>query len=167
MQSLDQFEATWNGKPCDFDKAYGYQCMDIVEQYNQDCVNAPRLFGNAVALANNPQSQYYDFVPNSLFYIPPRGAIAVWNNKVGGGDGHAAIVLNASLMTFTSFDQNWPDNTLCHEQSHSYVNVAGFLVAKAARPNVPVPSANPALDAYKLKVRTAIYNAKLDLDSLQ
>lgn len=167
MLTIEQFEATWQGKFNDFDGALGPQCMDLVEQYNKDVINAPRLFGNAVALANNPQADYYDYIKNTPLYIPPKGAIAVWNKNVGGGNGHCAIVLSANLLTFTSLDQNWPTGTVVHEQLHNYFNVDGFLVAKANRPDLPTPSANPDLDAFKVRVRNVLQSAENILDTLK
>ena len=31
--TLDEHIAKWQGKPIDFDGAYGFQCMDLMHQY--------------------------------------------------------------------------------------------------------------------------------------
>lgn len=40
---MEQFIAKYNGQPVDFDKAYGVQCVDLFNYYNQEVVGAPRL----------------------------------------------------------------------------------------------------------------------------
>ncbi len=167
MQTIDEFVATWEGKFNNFDGALGPQCVDIVQQYNKDVINAPRLYGNAVDFIKNPEPNYYDYFVNTLTYIPPVGAIGVWNNKVGDGSGHVAIVLSANILTFKSFDQNWPTGTVVHVQGHNYINVAGFLVAKKERPDIPELPANPELELYKVRVRNVLHSAEDVLDTLK
>lgn len=126
--TFDEFITKYDGKLVDFDGSYPNQCVDLVEFYNRDVIGAPRLGGNAAELARNPQADFYDKKVNTPFYIPPRGAIAVWNRNVGNGNGHTAIVLEASLLTFRSFDQNWPTGAPCTGVNHNYNNVDCFLV---------------------------------------
>ena len=128
--TLTKFIDSWLNNRCDYDNAYGAQCMDLIEEYNHSVIGAPRLYGNAVDLQRNPRPDYYVWHYNPLWYIPLRGSIAVWNKNVGGGYGHVAIVLDSNIMTFTSLDQNWPTGSLVHIQKHDYRNVAGFLVPK-------------------------------------
>lgn len=164
---LTAFEKATLGKPIDFDHALGYQCMDLIEQYNQDVIHAPRLGGDAINLLNNPRSGFYDYYPNGLTYVPPRGAIAIWGNNVGGGKGHCAIVLSANLLTFVSLDQNWPNSTLVHEQSHNYLSpkVVGFLVPKLQ--TVQPTDIEQQLAAYKSKVNQAVNDITSILNTLR
>lgn len=127
---LDDFIATNLGKKVELYGEPRYQCVDLVEQYNRDVIGAPRLYGNAADFARNPQPNFYTYIKNTLMYIPPRGAIAVWNRNVGNGNGHTAIVLEANLMKFKSLDQNWPQGDPVLVVDHDYKNVDGFLVPK-------------------------------------
>jgi surface antigen len=114
----------------EFDGVYEYQCVDLVQIYNKEVINAPSLKGNAKDYAVNTQPNFYEYKINYLWYIPPRGSIAIWNDKAGGGFGHVSIVLSANLMKFTSLDQNWPTGAVVSEIEHNYINVMGFLVPR-------------------------------------
>jgi len=107
-----------------------YQCVDLVEMYNKEVIGAPALGGNAADFSRNPRPNYYEYFVNHLWYIPPRGAIAIWNKNVGEGNGHCGVVLEASLMKFNSLDQNWPTGSPTAIIQHSYKNVQGFLVPR-------------------------------------
>ncbi len=131
--TVDEFVAQSKDKAVDWDGYYSYQCQDLVERYNELVVNAPRLGGNAKDLINNPQPNYYEYKTNYPWYVPPKGAIAIWNAKVGGGFGHSAIVLTADVMRFTSLDQNWNNIKEAKVVSHTYSNVAGFLVPRVSK----------------------------------
>ena len=128
--TLDEFVKKYEGKKIEFDGMYDYQCVDLVQQYNKDVVGAPPMSGNGKDYDRNPRPTHYAYHKNTLWYIPPRGAIAVWSENVGDGFGHVAIVLDASLMSFTSLDQNWPFGGEVQQVKHNYRNVLSFLVPR-------------------------------------
>jgi hypothetical protein len=39
MINLEQFIQKWKGKRNDYDKAYGYQCVDLIKQYTLEVFN--------------------------------------------------------------------------------------------------------------------------------
>lgn len=141
--------------------------MDIVEQYNRDVIGAPRLGGNAIDLMRNPQPRFYNYVKNTPLYVPPKGAIAVWNQRLGNGYGHAAIVLTANVVMFTSIDQNYPPGSTVHEQWHNYTNVDGFLVVKDLQQQLIPTNDTPEMAAYKTKVRNTVQNVQNILETLK
>ena len=54
--TLKRFIVTYNGKKVDWDKAHGYQCVDLFRQYCKDVLNVeqcPKVEG-AKDLINNP-----------------------------------------------------------------------------------------------------------------
>ena len=128
--TLEEFVAKHAGKKVEFDGKYDFQCVDLVQQYNQDVIGAPPMSGNGKDYARNPRPSHYAYHNNDLWYIPPRGSIAVWNENVGDGFGHVAVVLEASLMSFVSFDQNWPDFAPPSVVKHNYRNVVCFLIPR-------------------------------------
>lgn len=130
MISLQEFAINNINKQLDFDGQLGYQCMDLVEFYNKEVIGAPRLGGNAKDLINNPLSDYYTYQTNTPLYIPPAGAIAIWNSMLGKGYGHTAIIMKANLLSFVSLDQNWPEGAPVKQIGHNYTNVVGFLVPR-------------------------------------
>jgi hypothetical protein len=91
---VDAFVARYEGRHVDFDGKYGAQCFDLFNQYARDVLGAGPLYGFVRA------SEIYDRAPASLYdRIPPgsparKGDVAVWNNNLGYGYGHVAIVLD-------------------------------------------------------------------------
>ena len=128
--TLEEFVKKYEGRKVEFDGKYDFQCVDLVQFYNRDVVNGPKFSGNAKDYARNQHPSYYSWHNNDLWYIPPRGSIAIWNKKAGGGFGHNAIVLNAAIMRFTSLDQNWPIGKGVTKVNHTYRHVAGFLIPR-------------------------------------
>ena len=128
--NLKTFVAKHKGEKVEFDGKYDFQCVDLVQFYQRDVLGGPRFSGNAKDYARNQHPSHFILRKNTPWYIPPRGAIAVWTSKVGGGFGHNAIVLASSLMRFTSLDQNWPTGAPVTEVTHSYRHVCCFLVPR-------------------------------------
>ena len=127
---LEQFVKKHKGKKVEFDGKYDYQCVDLVQFYQRDVLNGPRFSGNAKDYCRNQHPSHYKLHKNDPWYIPPRGSIAVWNTNVGGGFGHNAVVLGASLMRFTSLDQNWPTGAPVSVVRHTYRHVSCFLIPR-------------------------------------
>lgn len=128
MTAQDFFNK-YNNKGIDFDKFYGFQCMDLAEQYNKEVVGAPRLGGNAADVWNNYPKGHYDRIANTPNGVPQKGDIVIWS-KALNGFGHIAVFNSGNVMTFTSFDQNWPTGSVCHLQNHNYNYVLGWLRPK-------------------------------------
>lgn len=93
--SVPQFVQKYDGKSIDFDKAYGAQCVDLFNYYNQEVVGAPRV-GTPVTggardlfeVNNTGRDAYYEkLAANSdltigdvIVYGPPLGR-AIENGK--------------------------------------------------------------------------------------
>ena len=130
MMSLDEFITNWTGKKITFDPKYPGECTAVAAQYNQDVIGAPRLWGIPIDYIKNPLPSFYSYETNYLWYIPPRGAIAIWNDKWGEGNGHCGIVTEASIMSLKTFEENNPIGSPCMIINHNYTNIAGFLVPR-------------------------------------
>lgn len=128
--TLLQFFDTYLARPVDFDHQLGIQCMDLIEQYNKDVVNAPRLGGNAVDLLRNPEPEFYTFHDNPPPYVPPVGAIAIWKTTPANPYGHCDIILFATMMHFYGIDENWASCKVVTPILHDYTQIAGFLIPK-------------------------------------
>jgi len=127
--TIQEFFASFNEQGIDFDHAYGFQCMDLAEEYNRDVVGAPRLWGNAIDVWTNFPASRYTRIGNTPDNFPNEGDLILWNTNVGRF-GHIAVCQTADPNSLTSFDQNWPLGSVCHFQWHNYDNVLGWL-----RPN--------------------------------
>jgi regulator of replication initiation timing len=130
--TLNEFVIKWQGKNLDFDGAYGYQCMDLMHQYNVDVLG---LSNGAILAAPWASDLYNKFetlyghenfekIANTPTNVPQEGDIMVWGTKPYG---HVAIFIEGDVNSFRSFDENYPTGTLPHVQSHTYANVLGWL----------------------------------------
>ena len=130
--NLTDFISKYNAQPVDFDGAYGPQCMDLMHRYIVDVLGyegslfaAPTAY-QAYQNANDPR---FDKISNTPTGVPQKGDIIFWNTSVGSA-GHVAIFISGDVNGFTSFDQNWPVGSPCHQQAHNYNGVAGWLHPK-------------------------------------
>lgn len=129
----------WNGRYIDFDKKFGNQCVDEIRQY---CVEVLGINGYtlpAVSYAkqlftNFPNSGTKNFtkVFNSPTNAPRTGDIVIWGVYLGvtGWAGHVTICSSSNVANLITFDQNYPTNSPCHYQKHSYKGVLGWLTPK-------------------------------------
>ena len=136
MITYQQFLDKYNGKYVDYDKKYGYQCVDLFRQYVVDCFGlSPYTIFPAADYAKTIYKNYtasspFKKIPYTPTNTPKSGDIIFWNFYPGviGWPGHVGIVVGdgASMYNFISFDQNWSP-TYCHRQLHSYKGVMGWL----------------------------------------
>jgi hypothetical protein len=141
--TFDEFLNKYNGKGIDFDKYYGFQCMDLYQQYNQEVVGGNYVPQPAAAdVWNSYPKDHYEKIANGPYNFPEKGDIVIWKKASSLPYGHIAVAVSANQDTFTSFDQNWPTGSICHHQLHNYTNVAGWLRPK--KPVVAPPPPPPA-----------------------
>lgn len=153
MEDVNNFLNRWNGRGVDFDKAYGFQCMDLYQQFNKDVVGAFHVPNpSAYMVWDNYPQNFYTKIPNSPVAVPQRGDVVVWGKSKSLPYGHIAIATGeGDIKKFKSMDQNWPTGSVCHIQEHTYTGVIGWL-----RPNKlinkPVEQSNvsvPDIEALK------------------
>ena len=134
--SIQNFFDKWNGKPCDYDFAYGNQCVDLYDQYCQEVVSSPiNLVNGAVDIWNNYPTSHFDRVLNTPEAVPVKGDVIIWSRTTSLPWGHVGIFNEGDVNRFTSFDQNWPTDSLCHFQEHKYTGVIGWLHPKVQSTN--------------------------------
>ena len=125
--TVQEYFDKYNGKGIDFDNFYGFQCMDVYQQYNKEVVGANTIaVGMAADVWNNYPKDFYTRIANTPTGVPLKGDVVIWNKSLNGV-GHIAIFKEGDVNTFTSMDQNWPTGSKCHFQSHNYNFVIGWL----------------------------------------
>jgi len=129
MFTFDEFINKYTGVAVDFDGYYGTQCMDLMHQYvyevlgEKDATVLAAWCAKAV-FENFKWSNLFTKIENTPKGVPQKGDIMFW----GGGDfGHVAIFIEGDATSFTSFDANFPLNSMPHKQFHYYGNVLGWL----------------------------------------
>lgn len=158
--TTSEFFTKWNGKSLDFDGFYGYQCMDLYQQYNKDVVVAPYVPSPfAKDVWNNYPKNFYTRIANTPNGVPQKGDVVIWGGGVNGGAGHIAVFYQGNVYSFTSFDQNW-NGQYCHFQSHNYNYVLGWLRPKATgQPTPPQPISD---SQFRQKTKDIILSGDID-----
>ncbi len=158
---------TWRiqAGPVDKDGAYGYQCMDL---YNDYCELVLELYGDTGAplakdILNNPYvRENFERIDNYPEFVPQKGDVAVWT---GGNYGHVAICLGpADLNTFVTLDQNWQYQKLTIEY-HDYLYL-GPLVFLRPKNQKNITDDTPSDYAHKvgeLVVYSSCYRGNNDV----
>ena len=133
----------WNGKGIDYDGWYGFQCMDLYHQYDKECIGSKNYPAPAAKdVWNKYDSNFYTRIPNTPTNIPQEGDVIIWGTAIGPY-GHIAVFYAGDVINFTSFDQNFPINSKCHFQVHSYKGVLGWLRPKQLPKDVIIPITGP------------------------
>ena len=140
--TIQEFFDKWNGKGVDYDGFYGFQCMDVYQQYNKEVIGSPHIPSNAYQVWDKYPKDFYDRIDNQPDNFPQKGDVVIWNNQTGGGYGHIAVCSSADADSFISFDQNWPVGSVCHFQTHNYNNVYGWLHPNNAIITQPIAQFN-------------------------
>lgn len=136
--TLQEFINTYTGRYIDWDGAYGAQCVDLMRFYQRDVLgvqpNDIPAAGTAKLIylnfpTNHPVFQKIANTPNNM---PQIGDIVFWGTYpfVTGWAGHVAVYTGGNLYNLVTFDQNYPTNSSCHLQRHSYKGVMGWLHKK-------------------------------------
>lgn len=139
--TYDQFITKWNGKYCDYDHAFGNQCVDLMRQYCSDVfgVNGytaipPR--GSAKNIFNNfVNNKYFTKVLNTSSNAPKKGDVfffktSTWFPFSFGFDGHVGIVESADVNNVILFNQNYPTSSVCKFTKFKYKDALGWLTPK-------------------------------------
>lgn len=122
----------------DTDGYYGKQCMDLYNHYVNNVIGVQNVGASYArdVINNENVKKNFKIVKNYGDYIPPRGAIAVWQ---GFQYGHVAIVLSAELMSFISIDQNWNGRQELQRVKHNYTDGAPlYFLEPYNRENIDV-----------------------------
>lgn len=160
--TFQEFINKWNNKGIDFDGAYGDQCMDLMHQYIVEVIGladgrilaAPAAKDVYLNFANIIGNEHFEQIANTPQGVPQNGDIVLWGTGIGPY-GHVAIFIEGDQNKFRSFDQNFPTNSKCHVQEHTYKGVLGWLHPK---PNVSMATITQAeLDEMRAR-RDELYN---------
>lgn len=131
------------GRPMDPDGAFGYQCVDLVDQYAQDIFGIRWQLsvggvGGARELLDRVPDEYWVRInndPNDSNLIPIRGDVVVWDGDASNPYGHTAVVLGADTNGMTVVQQNGNTNWLpSHTAWLQYYQVGTGSIAGWLRP---------------------------------
>ncbi|WP_436890075.1 SH3 domain-containing protein [Mammaliicoccus sciuri] len=96
------------GKGYDYDNAYGWQCFDTANYYWHQLFGHG-LKGNGAAdiPTHNDFKGEATVYENTKSFLAKPGDLVIFNKNYGGGYGHVAIVVDATLDQLDVVEQNW------------------------------------------------------------
>ena len=112
------------GKSVDKDGAYGPQCMDLYNAYQEEVLNEKAVGApQAKDIWNNDMYNHelFEKIENTPEFIPILGDVALWDGTSKNVPyGHCSICTGfGDLKYFESFDQNW-NGSYCSFTNHNY-----------------------------------------------
>lgn len=131
--TLDEFIKKHNGEKVDFDKKYGYQCVDLFRQYCSDVLNIPQPAG-----VTGAREFYTEYEKKSVEvkYLqklpypenkPIAGDVVIFDKMRGNPYGHVAIVIAADKNYIKVLEQDGYSQTGTKFAYWKYTHVLGFL----------------------------------------
>ncbi|MBR4397279.1 MAG: CHAP domain-containing protein [Methanobrevibacter sp.] len=136
---LSEFINKWNGKPCDYDGAFGAQCVDLFRMYSKEVLSIKEHTGSvdgARELYTN-----YEKLPLEKKYFSriarcksvKAGDVAVWDKSDTNKYGHVAIVISKLEDYLLVFEQNGFKQDGAKIVLRTYDNYLGVLRFKAGK----------------------------------
>ena len=128
--TLKEFIKKYNGKHVDYDGVFGAQCMDLMHFYIDEVLMGEpspgilRASSAKIAYETFDRPDLFEQIDNTPKGVPEEGDIMFWGIFPYG---HVAPFVEGDVNNFTSFDQNYPKGSECHEQNHTYKDVLGWL----------------------------------------
>lgn len=141
MMKLSEWkESVKKSKGVDYDKMYGKQCVDLVNDFAnrvlgiKDCfyglTYAYEIYTKYSSLAKI-NSNFTRINVNAPGEYPKVGDVVVWGKDKNGYAGHTAVcVENGSTDGFTVFEQNYDGKGSIREYKYLYKYVSGWLRPK-------------------------------------
>lgn len=91
---LTQFIKKYLGTKVDFDKAHGYQCVDLYRQYVKDVLNVPQTPSVEGARDIFDKPGTLNVTKDSALADYSRGDVLIWNKTDTNKYGHVAILVS-------------------------------------------------------------------------
>jgi hypothetical protein len=143
------FKNKWIGKRVDYDKVYGYQCVDLIKQYMAEEKGLkPGAWGNAIDYWYNTNVtvlKHYDKIATNDLRA---GDIVILKGVNGNPYGHIGIASGASYPWYRQIlEQNGSTGNgsgvggdAIRERYVPTYRILGILRPKTAQPNLVMPA---------------------------
>lgn len=136
--TLEEFVKKWNGKKCDFDGAYGCQCVDLFRQYCREVLVIPEHTGSC-STSGGAKDLYLDYsrMPKEKKYFSRssmknyrEGDVLVWNSTETNKYGHVAVFVSKLGESLLVFEQDGFKQDGAKLNIRSKENILGYLRRK-------------------------------------
>ena len=132
QQRLDRFVSDWAGKYLNYGDTVPDQCFSVAQAWSNKYLGLPEFtceYAGEIIGQGGTDFARADYAPGKF---PPPGAIVVFHQCPAQGigeAGHVDVCISANASSFVGFDQNWPPGSPCHQLTHLYQGVTGWLTA--------------------------------------
>lgn len=136
--TLESFIEKWNGKKCDFDGAYGCQCVDLFRQYTRECLGIVEHTGSC-STTGGAKDLFIDYqkMPIEQKYFTRSkqknwiaGDVLIWDSTPTNKYGHVAIYLGKINNLLIVFEQDGFKQDGAKINIRSRENLLGYLRRK-------------------------------------
>lgn len=161
--SYISFRNKWLGRRVDYDRVYGYQCVDLIKQYMAEEKGLkPGAWGNAIDYwysTNSTVLKHYDKIATNNFRA---GDIVILKGVNGNPYGHIGIASGASRPYYRQIlEQNGSSGNgsgtggdAIRERYIPTWRVLGVLRPKVAKPVLRMPAVGSKIVLSKRQTRT-------------
>jgi len=135
---LEDFVKKYNKTKIDFDKQFGFQCVDLFRQYAKECLGIPEHTG-ACSTTGGAKDLFLDYdkmpIEKKYFYRETKkgmvaGDVLIWDSTSTNKYGHVAIYLGKLNNSLIVFEQNGITQAGAEIVLRSKENLLGFLRKK-------------------------------------
>lgn len=164
MKTPHEFYLEWNGKGSNPDRAYGFQCVDLFDQfcieagYPYPLVNGAKDFKTKYEQnASNMQAYFVSVSVNAM----QDGDWVIWGASLGGGYGHVAMFRKYNSATnIVAFGQNQG----AYNGVANQINISTNGIIIVLRPKCYIKSTNATYNANQLVNEHAIATLTEDVN---
>lgn len=152
---VDRFYARTNGQRINSCGGILGECVAAVQSYTNvelGIGGCPAFPVGAAKDMFGTRADAFEWIRNTPEGVPPRGAIIVWNGRVGGGYGHTGVIVSANVNTFDCYQQNDPYKSGMQIKRYNYSNVIGWAIPKGGQLNpqgVQVMNREAGIEMYR------------------
>ena len=157
------FKNKWAGKRVDYDRIYGYQCVDLIKQYaHEEYGLKAGAWGNAIDYWYNTHADLYKKFSRVSTKAAKKGDIVIFKGVNGNPYGHIGIAdENAGRVYVKTLEQNGSTGNgsgtgrdAIRVRSIPKWRIVGVLRPKAAKPVLRMPPVGGRIKLAKGDVRT-------------
>lgn len=161
--SYSTFKNKWLGKRVDYDKVYGFQCIDLIKQYLAENYGLkPGTWGNAIDYWYNTNANVLGKFDRLATKQARQGDIVIFKGINGNPYGHIGIADgNSGILTITVLEQNGSTGNgsgvggdSIRTRAISLSRVVGVLRPKVAKPSTKMPAVGTSIKLTKGITRT-------------
>ena len=136
--TLEEFILKWNGRKCDFDGVYGFQCVDLFRQYCVDVLGIKEHTGSC-STSGGAKDLFLDYSKMPLeqkYFLRSKqknwvqGDVLIWNETQTNKYGHIAIYLGKVNNSFIVFEQDGFKQEGAKINIRGRENLLGYLRGK-------------------------------------